>query len=249
MSCDRGYFPRKLSIREATDVRAITICVQPSAIPPLLCLVALVLLEAENCRWALRYTIEQWKEDGTACRLGNSLPLFTVKNNNNQDSQSKEKRRASSPLTTVWVKWRGLFLSLASAYPIFYNHDMMFMYINDKWFNLFAVQVFFTATDDLCLWLRWFEIAPYWRVVIRLTHVIFNVFLENNLFVPRNVLFLLDDLLDLMDVGVMGAGRMVGDGNGRWWISLARKYAVTTLLSLCTVKLLMYLLGSNQKLT
>ena len=89
-----------------------------------------------------------------------------------------------------------VLLAGVSIFPVWYNHEVLFLYLNDRWYTLVAVQIFFTLTDDVCLILRWHKTEPELRAVIRIVHVFFNVALERRLKV-RSVMFLADDLCAL----------------------------------------------------
>ena len=100
-------------------------------------------------------------------------------------------------------------------YPTFYNHDALFMYLNDRWYELFAVQLWFTITDDACVVLRWCKSKQNLRLAFRAMHLLFNVMFEKNVFHPRNMFFCLDDAVSILyihlhEVPALGTNRM-------WW--------------------------------
>ena len=106
-------------------------------------------------------------------------------------------------------------VSLTSMYPTFYNHDALFMYLNDRWYELFAVQLWFTITDDACVVLRWCKSKQNLRLAFRAMHLLFNVMFEKNVFHPRNMFFCLDDAVSILyihlhEVPALGTNRM-------WW--------------------------------
>ena len=61
----------------------------------------------------------------------------------------------------------------SSIFPIFYNHWMLFMYVNDHWYGLFPVQLLFTVTDNLALLLRFSDALPEARAAIHGCHLLF----------------------------------------------------------------------------
>ena len=187
--CDVGYSPIKLATVEASAHRAVTICLQPSSFLPLACFATMVLLMAENARWGFRTLIENQR-----CNVKSS----TVSPHDAASTGIKSKRRLGA-----WERWRGLVLCLSSIYPIWYNHHLLFLYYNDAWPDLLAMQLFFTLTDNLCLLLRWSDIYPELQFVLRMLHVGFNLSGEGNKTSPRTTLFLVDDVLSIADTGIM----------------------------------------------
>lgn len=189
--CDNGSNPRILSVRSLDRKRAITICLQYSAILPLLCLITLIQLQIGNFIWGF-LTFRDQNKCSTATVLKGQLP-------GGDGSYQGESSYKSS-----WKKWRGLILTLSAMYPIFYNHDMLFMYFNDQWYDLLAVQIFFTFTDDLCLLLRWNKNSyPELGFFLRGLHIFFNIAVERKKFGPRNLIFLLDDLVSIVDLAII----------------------------------------------
>lgn len=183
-SCEAGAIPRKLSIRSAAAKRPVTICLQQSAILPLLCLAVLVLLQVENIRWAVRGIITQLVQQK---KFKYDLPV-------------KDKIVPVRVMLKSWDFWRFVLLAATSVFPIFYNHDMLFMYLNDNWNVLLAVQIFFTLGDNVCLICRWTGYFWEFRLICRCTHVYFNIMQENQKFSIRNQAFLLDDVVAIVDM-------------------------------------------------
>ena len=74
------------------------------------------------------------------------------------------------------TRFRWLTLcTFTSFYPIFYNHDVMFMYLNDSYLQLVNIQLLFCLTDDVCIILRWLQMFPQVRIAFRFSHVLFNL--------------------------------------------------------------------------
>ena len=67
----------------------------------------------------------------------------------------------------------------SSIYPIFFNHWVVFMYVNDHWYTLFPVQLLFTITDDVALLLRFCDAFPEARAAIHSCHLLFLFILES----------------------------------------------------------------------
>jgi hypothetical protein len=101
--------------------------------------------------------------------------------------------RPSDRRTAAWL----VVLFGTGLYPLYYNHSVTFLYINDRWYGLLPVQLFFTITDDVCLALRWSQSHPELRALIRGSHVLFNLLLETQKLHPRSLMFLLDDVAAL----------------------------------------------------
>eukprot|EP00928_Gymnodinium_smaydae_P094695 TRINITY_DN7995_c0_g2_i1.p1 TRINITY_DN7995_c0_g2~~TRINITY_DN7995_c0_g2_i1.p1 ORF type:complete len:253 (-),score=31.32 TRINITY_DN7995_c0_g2_i1:128-886(-) len=109
-------------------------------------------------------------------------------------------RRLFSDIRTQGIRKLGVIGVLvvaSSVFPIWYNHEVLFLYINDKWYNLIHVQAFFTLTDDICLVLRWADMMPELRAAVHLIHIGFNVLVELNFWGGRNICFLVDDVIAL----------------------------------------------------
>ena len=186
--CEDGVVPRKLSIRKVLERRPVTICLQHSSILPLSMLVLQVLFHYENLRWLYHGALKKicCSVSGNAVG-GGKEEVLPVKGNS---------RKAE----VAWNFWRYFVLTMAAIYPIFYNHDMVFMYVNDNWKTLLAVQIFFTVSDDLCYLCRWFDVYPEFRAVVRAAHIFFNVAAEKENSGARNILFLIDDFVSLYDI-------------------------------------------------
>ena len=186
--CEDGMMPRKLSIRKVLESRPVTICLQQSSVLPLSMLVLQVLFHYENVRWFYHGAVKKLfcAASGASIRGGNE-EVLPVKGN---------PRKAEA----AWNFWRYFILTVAAIYPIFYNHDMVFMYVNDNWKTLLAVQTFFTVSDDLCYLCRWFNVYPEFRAVVRAAHIFFNVAAEKENQGLRNLLFLVDDFVSLYDI-------------------------------------------------
>ena len=186
--CEDGILPRKLSIRKVLERRPVTICLQQSSVLPLSMLVLQVLFHYENVRWLYHGALKK-----ICCNMSRNLvgggkeEVLPVKGNS---------RKAE----IAWDFWRYFVLSISAIYPIFYNHDMVFMYVNDNGKTLLAVQIFFTVSDDLCYLCRWFGVYPEFRAVVRAAHIFFNVAAEKENSGIRNILFLIDDFVSLYDI-------------------------------------------------
>jgi hypothetical protein len=96
--------------------------------------------------------------------------------------------------------WDVLFFmmatTLSSIFPIFYAHDMLFLYMNDNWYQLFIIQLFLTVSMDLALCLRLSNNRyPNIQAAIHGMLVTFNIVIESDILCARNLLFLLDNMM------------------------------------------------------
>jgi hypothetical protein len=218
MTCEVGYLPRKLELRPVDYPRPITICIQPSSIIPLTLLAALLLFEIQNVRWAYGAfwdTIKSWRMGYAS--VPKETPELSVEDPNRdarQDARQKSQWRRP--------RWFLILLTLLSMWTIYYNHEMLFMYVNDNWTPLLAVQLAFTFTDDLCLLGRWTVRFPRVRICLRALHVGFNIGLEQDSHgapaVVRRLLFLFDDIFSIVDICLH-----LMDGDRKNWFSRVRK--------------------------
>ena len=131
----------------------------------------------------------------------------------------------------MWVAWlRYPVLALLSIYPIHYNHEMTFMYINDRWSRLLGVQLGFLIADDACLLFRWLDALPSARMGLRALHVYFNLGLEKDGFSSwsgflRNMLFLLDDSAAIVDLFIFARY------SNAWSSRTRRQHAILALVA------------------
>lgn len=195
-----GYGPRKIGVSPVSSPRPVTICLQKSAILPLLFLAMFVAMQLENIRWCAKILCR--KKTRADFEKYQELPTMDSNADGSKRKRTKQKMVTKENVWLQhWVSWaRAPVLMLASIYPIFYNHDMMFLYVNDKFYRLLGVQLGFTLSDDMCLLLRWIDVMPGARLGLRILHVYFNLALEGNRFSPRNLLFLVDDTISLIDL-------------------------------------------------
>eukprot|EP00931_Biecheleriopsis_adriatica_P027770 TRINITY_DN16639_c0_g1_i1.p2 TRINITY_DN16639_c0_g1~~TRINITY_DN16639_c0_g1_i1.p2 ORF type:complete len:118 (+),score=8.28 TRINITY_DN16639_c0_g1_i1:2-355(+) len=73
------------------------------------------------------------------------------------------------------------------------------MYTNDRpeqWFELFAVQLFFTLSDDMCLLLRFFDVLPEMRAATHGSHLAFNFLVGRQ--PVKYIGFIIDDSAGLL---------------------------------------------------
>jgi hypothetical protein len=88
--------------------------------------------------------------------------------------------------------------SLTSLFPIFYAHDMIFLYLNDQWFQLFIVQIYLTVSMDISLVLKWMDICPSFQVALHAMLIMFNIVIESDTMCIRNLMFLLDNIVGVL---------------------------------------------------
>lgn len=100
---------------------------------------------------------------------------------------------------------------LSTMYGIFYSFEVIFLYLNDKWYDLLAVQLFFTLTD-MYVWIMMVMVVKYphimlsskskttsssfWRrlcLYLKFGHLSFNLLVERDWKTTRHLLFFLED--------------------------------------------------------
>ena len=189
---------------------------------PILLIVSMVLLQWENARWCIhglgKYIFSS-RSFGSSSRKNYDNVKYRLALPNLSAGGRDSGAPASAPVwARSWITWvRYPVLGLASVYPILYNHEMTFMYINDQWDSLLGVQLGFLIADDACLLLRWLDALPSARAGLRLLHVYFNLGMEADGLsswssFARNSLFLLDDSAAILDLLVLNR---YSDGRGR----------------------------------
>lgn len=97
-----------------------------------------------------------------------------------------------------------LVWTLATLYAIFYSYEMVFLYINDRWYQLLGLQLVMTLSDTLT-WMAAIAITKYklcctttpWVAnvccIIKVLHLVFNILVEADWWNIRHWLFLLED--------------------------------------------------------
>jgi hypothetical protein len=96
------------------------------------------------------------------------------------------------------------FWGVSTAYAIFYSFEVVFLYINDRWYQLLGIQVLLTLTD-IFTWIHLCATAKYGMAFcypltqtcsgIKLLHLLFNIMLESKKSITsaRHWMFLLED--------------------------------------------------------
>lgn len=122
----------------------------------------------------------------------------------NQEARPHDTNDISGPsvplyLSSIW--------GISTAYAIFYSFEVVFLYVNDGWLPLLPVQLMFTFTDVyVWLWMvghlkyrLWGKASPYAKacVLIKFSHVAFNILVEKGFWMIRHWLFCLEDLVCL----------------------------------------------------
>ncbi len=104
-------------------------------------------------------------------------------------------------------RWPQVAYAFACFYPVYYSFEMTFMYVNDGWYPLLPMQLYFTFTDSfawcyavavLVYGVRPRQSATLMSVAVKVSHVVFNCFIERGWTSPaalRNAFFLLEDVL------------------------------------------------------
>jgi len=113
-------------------------------------------------------------------------------------------------LSRTWITGNKIFrqtllmwitVTLTSLFPIYYNHEILFLYFNDMWYQLCWVQIILTFSENLSLYLRWSDVAmlnfPEVEFGIRLTHLFFNMIVEADALSMRNAFFIVDDVASM----------------------------------------------------
>lgn len=186
----------KLSIRSDSDYRDITIHLTERALLLILWLgLGTVLLYEILSVWILflshKYHHRPTTISGSDEEQGNGdsepLPL-TVRKEEHQE-----------PNRFIVVLW-----GISTAYATFYSFEMMFLYINDRWYQLLAVQILLSASDILT-WVHLVCCSKYGMALcypltqlssgIKLLHLLFNLLMESKESISsgRHWMFLLED--------------------------------------------------------
>jgi len=103
--------------------------------------------------------------------------------------------------THRWLS--GVMYPLLMLFPILYSFEMLFLYYNDQWLQLWLVQLCLTVTDAL-VWVYYLAVVNYQvvphstatqaAVSIKSFHILFNLHHESKRMNLRNMLFLAEDL-------------------------------------------------------
>lgn len=119
-------------------------------------------------------------------------------------SRKGEKRNAGGTTSRRPPTWVVLIWGISTAYAIFYSFEMMFLYLNDRWYQLLGVQILLSSSD-IVTWIHLVAFCKYGQcrsqalaqlcVGIKLLHVVFNLVGEsrNSYFSVRHWMFLLED--------------------------------------------------------
>ncbi|KAL7534348.1 hypothetical protein ACHAWF_004803 [Thalassiosira exigua] len=115
---------------------------------------------------------------------------------------SKERCKGLASFVPIVIVW-----GIATVYSVFYQFDMIFKYLNDRWYQLLPVQAAFTLSDVCVLiWVVgrtkynvWLDRTIWGKacILVKFAHMIFNIVLESNFWEIRNLLFLAEDLTSL----------------------------------------------------
>ena len=182
-------------------------------------------------------SLDEEQGNGTVS-LEEPLPLIS----------GRKQERNKEPNRLIVVLW-----GVSTAYAIFYSFEMFFLYINDRWYQLMAIQVLLTLTD-VVTWILLVTVCKYgmsrsfsWTQVccgIKLLHLLFNLLLESKQSITsgRHWMFLLEDSTYLWCA--------------QFWIGAQPRKLVTTvkgvtllLLSAASCALLIYNLTSMNRIT
>ena len=100
----------------------------------------------------------------------------------------------------IWYMW--LLATVTSLFPIYYNHEAIFLYLNEMWYQLCFTQTVLTISENLALLLRWsYPFLDFLDIEfgVRVAHLVFNISAESSGFINmRNLLFLVDDIVSIM---------------------------------------------------
>jgi hypothetical protein len=138
---------------------------------------------------AINRTEESLDEDqGNGAITVEPLPLIP--------SRKQEHKEPNRLIVLLW--------GVSTAYAIFYSFEMFFLYVNDRWYQLMAIQVLLTLTD-VFTWVRLVLVCKYGMRCsfsgtqvccgIKLLHLIFNLMVESRESITsgRHWMFLLED--------------------------------------------------------
>lgn len=109
------------------------------------------------------------------------------------------------PVPSLQV-YLSLLWGISTAYGIFYSFEMIFLYINDRWYALLQVQLMFTLTD-VYVWIWMVAHIKYglslrstsWTcVLIKFNHLLFNILIERGIWTGRHFMFCMEDATCLL---------------------------------------------------
>jgi hypothetical protein len=136
----------KLSIRSDIAYRDITIRLTERSLLLILWLgIGTVLLYEILSVWVLflarRYyrrptsaSVPSTESDEESGNTSEPLPLVTT----------RKTESAQDPNRLIVVVW-----GISTAYAIFYSFEVIFLYLNDRWYQLLGIQILLTASDVL----------------------------------------------------------------------------------------------------
>ena len=193
-------------------------------------------------------------------------PRFNNNNNNNnnnrsllplllQHQQQQQQQGVDVSLAPVWLV---LLWAISTTYGVFYSFEVVFLYVNDGWYQLLGLQLFMTLSDAVT-WIHFLAVAKYrlfskqqqqqqqhsvwssswscsqWMSLvscsIKLLHLVFNVTMEADVWILRHWVFLLEDSTYLALAPVcLGCG---------WYQPLIRNPRTVVLQLLVGVSILM----------
>ena len=138
--------------------------------------------------------------------------------------------------------WLILLWTISTTYGVFYSFEVVFLYINDRWYQLLGLQLLLTTTDVLT-WVWILAVAKHGILphgsmpsvstvccCIKVLHLAFNVCVEADIWILRHWVFLLEDATYL------GLAPFVLDCY--WWESLRKPRFVAALVGVGLVMLL-----------
>lgn len=162
-----------------------------------------------------------------------------------QKHHAEEGTPAGEPPISLYIL---VLWGISTAYGIFYSFEMMFLYLNDRWYQLLGIQILFSATD-IFVWcwmvghvkyqfLGKSTLAAKACLLIKFNHLLFNICIERGIWSPRHWLFCLEDLTCLLLAKAVFGPSLK---------SLARPLMVSTLCTLAIV--VFFLSGGRGRLT
>jgi hypothetical protein len=191
----------KLSIRSDSSYRDITIRLTERSMILILWLgFGTVLLYEILSVWVL-FLLRRYQRRPTAD--SSSSPERDEETGNDSEPLpfliTRKTESAQEPNRLIVLVW-----GISTAYAIFYSFEIIFLYLNDRWYQLLGIQVLLTASDILT-WIQLiacckYGIAPCYPmtqvcVSIKLLHVLFNIFMESreSITSARHWMFLFED--------------------------------------------------------
>lgn len=179
----------------------------------------MVKLLLRRSRWLRQFPC--WRQ-GSCCHVARTtttanklktddLSYLPTHHDDDKSSSADKQTRYMHLLLTDFLPT--LTWGISTVYGVFYSFEMLFLYVNDEWYQLLLVQSLFSFSD-IFTWCCLVAQLKYsscctvpapdqqqqtsWPCVevcaaIKVQHLLFNLFLERGVWTGRHVMFLLED--------------------------------------------------------